>query len=83
MQNIPPSNPPIGGATSSEGWSDAEVDQLLGAVGSALTQLEIANSHADALLLVMSVVVVFLIALFAWHAVGMFLPTTSQLVGDS
>jgi len=69
------------GGPEVKGWSDAEVDQ-------ALAHLDIIEQkqHNIELLLstnqvLLTALLVILVALFAWHAIGPFIPTSRQLIG--
>jgi hypothetical protein len=62
-------------------WSDAEVDQALShleTIEQKQHNIELLLSVHQSLLVAMLVIVV---ALFAWHAIGPFIPTSRQLIG--
>lgn len=65
-----------------KGWSDAEVDAIIAsnqAISESVLEL---NLQMDLLTVFILSVGVFVIALFAWHASGLFFPNTRQFIGD-
>ncbi len=72
---------PIGDPISLDTWSDAEVDQALAYMESIeASQVKMEQQIELNIILIQSALVI-ITALFAWHAIGPFFPSSRQFIG--
>lgn len=65
-----------------KGWSDAEVDQVIGHLETLVENTQAITENQDRLILLLVLLAMFVIAQFAWHAFGQFMPNAREISSD-